>query len=253
MTSHAVLLLLGGYVLQVALTDAHLAYVQGAFRPFLLIAAVVLLAVALLGLLRVWRQRSTADDDPEGEDHTPDGHDHDDDEHGHAHGAPRVAWLLVAPVVVLALVAPPALGSFTVARQTTPAEVPTGAVADSLGPDDEGQDHRTLPLVQYRWRALHDDVSPLEGRQVRLTGFVVPREGGGWYVARIRISCCAADAVGVTVVVDGPQGDLVPDQWVEVVGTWAPPVTHPSLGFPEAVIAPVDVRPIETPADPYVF
>ncbi|MGY1771578.1 TIGR03943 family putative permease subunit [Blastococcus sp. SYSU D00813] len=247
MTSHAVLLLLGGYVLQVALSDAHLAYVQGGFRPFLLIAAAVLVAVSLLGLLRAWRTRRApaADDDP---DEEADHHGHD---HGHGHGAPRVAWLLVLPAVVLALVAPPALGSFTVARQTTPAEVPEGAVADALGPDDEGQDFRTLPLPQYRWRALHDDVSPLEGRQIRLTGFVVPREGGGWYVARIRISCCAADAVGVTVVVDGPQGDLPADQWVEVIGTWAPPVTHPSAGFPEAVIAPVTVRPIDPPADTY--
>lgn len=263
MTSHAVLLLLGGYVLQVALTDAHLAYVQGGFRPFLLVAALVLVAVSLLGLLRGWRARRAEDEHGheipghevpghEVAGHEVPGHEAHGDGHAHAHGAPGVAWLLVMPAVVLALVAPPALGSFTVARQTTPAEVPAGPVADSLGPDDEGQDYRTLPLVQYRWRALHEDVSPLEGRQVRLTGFVVPREGGGWYVARIRISCCAADAVGVTVVVDGPQGDLAPDQWVEVVGTWAPPVTHPSLGFPEAVIAPVSVRPIDPPADQYL-
>ena len=247
MTGHAVLLLLGGYVLQVALTDAHLAYVQAGFRPFLLIAAAVLIAVALLGLLRSWRLGRAAEaEDDLGQD---DGHDH---LHDHGHGAPRVAWLLVAPAAVLALVAPPALGAFTVARQTQPAEMPGGQPVADLGPDDPGQGYRTLPLVQYRYRALDDDVSALEGRRIRLTGFVTPREGGGWYVSRIAISCCAADAVGITVVVDGERGDLAPDQWVEVIGTWAPPVAHPSAGWPEAVIDPEAVRPIDRPADTYV-
>ena len=237
MTQHAVLLLLGAYVLQVALTDAHLAYVQAGFRPFLLIAAAVLIAVAPLGLIRAWRSRREHADS------------HAD---GHGHGAPRVAWLLVAPAAVLALVAPPALGSFTVARQTPPAELPGGVTATPIGPDDPGQEYRTLPLVGYQLRALAEDSSAFEGRRIRLTGFVSPREGGGWYVSRIAISCCAADAVGIIVVVDGEQGDLAPDQWVEVIGTWAPAVTHPSGGWPEAVIAPVSVRPIDPPADTYV-
>lgn len=242
MTGHAVLLLLGSYVLQVAVSDAHLAYVQGGFRPFLLVAAVVVIAVALLGLLRSWRQRRA------------DGHGAGEDDHGdgHGHDAPRVAWLLVAPAAVLALVAPPALGAFTVARQTQPAEMATGEPVPELGPDDPGQTHRTIPLVQYRYRALQEDTTALAGRQLRLTGFVTPREGGGWYVARIAISCCAADAVGITVVVDGEQGELAPDQWVEVIGTWAPSVTHPMAGWPEAVIDPVSVRPIDPPADTYL-
>jgi uncharacterized repeat protein (TIGR03943 family) len=240
MTGHAVLLLLGGYVLQVALTDAHLAYVQGGFRPFLLIAAAVLIAVALLGLLRTWRSRG---------EHA--GHD-DGNGHGHGSGAPRVAWLLVAPAAVLALVAPPALGSFTVAQQTPPAELPGGVTATPIGPDDPGREYRTLSLAGYQLRALAEDSSAFEGRRIRLTGFVSPREGGGWYVSRIAISCCAADAVGITVVVDGEQGDLAPDQWVEVIGTWAPPVGHPSAGWPEAVITPLSVRPIDRPADTYL-
>ena len=237
MTQHAVLLLLGAYVLQVALTDAHLAYVQAGFRPFLLIAAAVLIAVALLGLFRAWRSRREHADSHAG---------------GHGHGAPRVAWLLVAPAAVLALVAPPALGSFTVARQTPPAELPGGVTATPIGPDDPGQDYRTLPLVGYQLRALADDSSAFEGRRIRLVGFVSPREGSGWYVSRIAISCCAADAVGITVVVDGDQGDLSPDQWVEVVGTWAPPVRHPTAGYPEAVITPDSVRSVDAPADTYL-
>jgi uncharacterized repeat protein (TIGR03943 family) len=231
-TSSLLLVLLGGVTLRVALTDAHLAYVQPVFRPFLLVAAVVLLVLGVAGVVRA----------------RP-GHPPPDPHVGHGHG-PRVVWLLLAPVAVLLLVAPPALGSFTAGRQPQQvvAEEP---VAVGLGPDDPGQSYTTLPLSGYAIRALAEDTSAFEGRQVRLTGFVTPREGGGWYVSRIQIQCCAADAVAFTVVVDGPQGDLAADQWVDVVGTWAPPVPHPTRGWPEPVIDPVSVTPVDPPADTY--
>ncbi len=41
------------------------------------------------------------------------------------------------------------------------------------------------------------------------------------------------------------------DQWVEVIGTYAAPVPHPSHGYPQAVITPVSVRPVDPPADTY--
>ncbi len=236
LTSSLLLVLLGGVTLRVSLTDAHLAYVQGAFRPFLVAAAVVLLALGVAGAVRARPGRAG----PAADGHAADGHGH----------GPRVVWLLLAPVAVLLLVAPPALGSFTAGRQPQQvvAEEP---VAVGLGPDDPGQDHTTLPLSAYAIRALAEDTSAFEGRQVRLTGFVTPREGGGWYVSRIQIQCCAADAVAFTVVVDGPQGDLAADQWVDVVGTWAPPVPHPTRGWDEPVIDPVSVTPVDPPADTY--
>ena len=85
-----------------------------------------------------------ADRPHEREHHHPHDHGHDHD-HDHGHG-PRVAWLLLAPVAVLLLVAPPALGSFTAARQNQQlvAEAPVAA-----GPraDDPGEDRQTLPLT----------------------------------------------------------------------------------------------------------
>ncbi|MGY1650837.1 TIGR03943 family putative permease subunit [Geodermatophilus sp. SYSU D01119] len=244
LTASLVLLLLGGVTLRVSLTDAHLAYVQAGFRPFLLAAAVVLLVLGVIGAVR---ERPGRPRTPGTDDH---GHDHDHD-HGHGHGhGPRVAWLMLAPVAVLLLVAPPALGSFTAARQPQQV-VADQPVAVGIGPDDPGEDFRTLPLSAYAIRALAQDTSAFEGRRVRLTGFVTPREGGGWYVTRIAIQCCAADAVAHTVVVDGPQGDLAADQWVDVVGTWAPPLPHPTRGWPEPVIAPESVTPVDPPADTY--
>ncbi|HEV2870085.1 MAG TPA: TIGR03943 family protein, partial [Actinomycetota bacterium] len=96
-TQAAMLLLVGGVALWLGLTDAALAYVRGALRPPLVASGVVLLGLALVAL----RGR-----DPGG--------------YGHDHGAPRSGWLLALPVLVLLLVAPPALGSFAASRQGAP-------------------------------------------------------------------------------------------------------------------------------------
>jgi uncharacterized membrane protein YcgQ (UPF0703/DUF1980 family) len=80
---------------------------------------------------------------------------------------------------------------------------------------------------------------------------VTPREGSGWYVTRIGITCCAADAVAYTVAVDAPPDGLAADQWVEVIGTYTPPQNHPTQGWPEPTIEPVSVTPIEAPANTY--
>lgn len=230
-TQQLLLVLLGGVVLRTALTDAHLAYVQPGFRPLLVGTGAALLLLAGAGLLGARR-------------HPEDGHGHD--------MAPST-WLLVLPVAVLLLVAPPALGAFTAERQAQPIAVPDGgrAPAPLLGPDDEGADHRTLTLFEYGIHALAPGAPALTGRSIRLQGFALPRDGGGWYLARIRIGCCAADAVPIAVVLSGAPEDLAEGEWVEVVGGWAPPRENAGGGYPEPVIAARSVQRIEPPAEPY--
>lgn len=247
LTQHLLLVLLGGTTLRVALTDLHLAYVQAGFRPLLVFAGGILLLLGVTGAVRDWpRSLPDEDDEPAGDEEAT-GHAH------HGHGPPRIAWLLVLPVAVLLLVAPPALGAYTAERQSQAIVLPETAQSSALrlGPDDQGTDHRTMTLLDYALYALHDDTSALRGRSIRLQGFVLPRDDGGWSIARIRISCCAADAVPVTVVVDGDRGLLQADQWVEVIGTWGAPVPHPDGGYPEPVIVPRLVTPIDAPASPY--
>jgi uncharacterized membrane protein YcgQ (UPF0703/DUF1980 family) len=58
---------------------------------------------------------------------------------------------------------------------------------------------------------------------VELTGFVTPRpQGGGWQVTRLKMACCAGDAIPFPVVVHGLKRPPA-DAWVRVVGTWRPP------------------------------
>lgn len=226
------LVLVGGFALAVGLGDAYLRYVQAGFRPLLLAAAAVMVVVGITGMVRGRRGRA-----------------HEDE---HEHPGPRVAWLLVLPVVVLILVPPSALGSYVAAKQAQPVVVPeTEQHPGDLGPDDPGTDYRTLSLLEYSLRALAEDSSSLDGRRVKLAGFVTPREGGGWYISRIMIKCCAADAVPVNVVVEEPRGDLAADQWVEVIGVTAPAEPHPTAGYPEPVIDPHSVTPVDRPADTY--
>ncbi|MGY2080235.1 TIGR03943 family putative permease subunit [Modestobacter sp. SYSU DS0657] len=224
-TQQVLLLLLGLVVLVVALTDQHLAYVRGGFQPFLVASGVLLVVVGGLGLLRDRGHRSD-------------------------HPGPGVGWLLAAPVAVLVVVAPPALGAFSVDRLEAQPVVAAEAPGEGIGPDDPGADHRTMTLLQYTIWSQADPAALAEWR-VRLVGFVVPSDDGGpddvtWDIARFSIACCAADAAALRVQVRDAPGGLPADQWVEVVGTPGP--REP--GGPP-VLRAAAVERIAAPAEPY--
>ncbi|MER6688603.1 TIGR03943 family putative permease subunit [Streptomyces minutiscleroticus] len=65
----------------------------------------------------------------------------------------------------------------------------------------------------------------MAGRTLRLTGFVTRSDGGTWHVARLLVSCCAADARALKVEVRGA-GAPAADTWVTVTGTWHPTGTR---------------------------
>ncbi|TWH73156.1 putative repeat protein (TIGR03943 family) [Modestobacter roseus] len=219
-TQQVLLLLLGLVVLVVALTDQHLAYVRAGFQPFLVAAGVLLVAVGGLGLLRDRGRRAD-------------------------HPGPGVGWLLAAPVAVLVVVAPPALGAFSVDRLAATPVAVTTAPAAGIGPDDAGADHRTMTLLQFTiWSQA--DPSALAERQVRLVGFAVPRDDGGWDLARFSINCCAADATALRVQVAGDRPGPAADQWVQVVGT----AGRREAGGPPVLRADV-VSEVPAPAEPY--
>jgi uncharacterized repeat protein (TIGR03943 family) len=134
---------------------------------------------------------------------------------GHGHSGPRVAWLLVVPVFAIFLIGPPALGSYaasrggtSVAKQSDYAPLPAG-------------DPVTLPVLDYASRAVWDRGASLGDRRVRLTGFVSPRPGGGVYLTRMILTCCAADGRPVKVGLSGDvPGPLPADTWIEVTGRY---------------------------------
>jgi len=207
-----IMLLFGGAILKASLSDLYLRYVKEGLRPFLIAAGVLLVAAAALTLWYDLRGRSAA----HGHDHG-DGAADGDDGHGHAH-EPRVGWLLILPVLGLLLVAPPALGSYA-----------AGQAGSVLTAQNSASDYPALPagdpvdvgLLDYASRAVFDGGKSLTGRNLRLTGFITPGPDGKLMLARMVMSCCAADGRPIKVGLDGdaPTG-VAADTWVQVVGGW---------------------------------
>ncbi|MER5434911.1 TIGR03943 family protein [Streptomyces sp. NPDC002588] len=240
------LLLLGGLgLLQTSLfTDEYLRLVKEGMRPLLVVSGVVLVG---LGVVEAWSVLAGPGHHGR-HGHHPEGAEGVDG-HGHDHsGVPRVAWLLFLPVLSLLFYAPPALGSYTAARE------PAKAVAVQ----DEGFDPlpATSPLPMtltgFTQRVQQDRSRAVRTRTVLMTGFVspAPAKDDGWYLTRIIISCCAADASSVKVLVHGVPAPKT-DSWVNVTGTWHASGT---LGTSSAVVA-LDgrsVKKVRKPSNSYM-
>jgi uncharacterized repeat protein (TIGR03943 family) len=205
-----ILLLVGGAVLRASLTDLYLRYVKAGLRPFLIVAGVLLVAAAVATLWYELRSGQPAEgvvEQAEEAEHA----EHD----GHKHHEPKVAWLLVLPVFALLLVAPPALGSYAANRSGTALQ----QVSDF--PPLPAGDPVKLSVLDYATRAVFDEGKSIGSRRVKMSGFVLIGEDGAPYLARMVLSCCAADARPVKVGMSGkvPAG-LAENTWLELVGTY---------------------------------
>jgi uncharacterized repeat protein (TIGR03943 family) len=231
-TQHAVLLLLGGALVRLAADETYLRYVRPGHRWLLVAAGAVAVLLAVVALVR----------DALG--HRADGAGH---EHGE-HGGARSAWLLVVPVLVVALVAPPALGADAVARAGPGNAVELDPTLPPLPPGATV----ALPVAEFVQRAVWDAGGTLDGRDVELTGFVV-RRGAAVELARLTIVCCAADARAHRVRLDGladPAG-TAPDTWLRVRGTPVPGSATAAGSVPALTVHHAEVVP--APPDPYEY
>lgn len=249
-------LLSGAAMLHVALfSDLYLRYVKEGLRPFLIASGVLLVLLGLVGAARdgfpLVSRGSRPQPAPEahstagsggggGSGHEGGGHGTEGGGHGHHHDRPpAVAWLLLVPVLALLLFPPPPLGSYTASRD--------GGLTVEL-PSSYGklprQDPVRLSMTEFTGRVQRDEGRGLDGRTVALIGFVTPRPGGGWYLTRHLVSCCAADSVSLKVRVHGADPPPL-DSWAVLTGTW-----RPSGGDSVAVDA-VTVTPVPALTNPY--
>jgi uncharacterized repeat protein (TIGR03943 family) len=229
-TGACIVVLVGLTALRLAVSGRHRLYVRAGMGLW------IGLAGAALAVLGAWRFLRPAP--------RPIG------DHDHAHGVPPVALLLLAPVLVVFLVAPPSLGSFAAeraAQRTPPAAAADTAKAFSPlpAPVDGAVD---LSLTAYNDREWYEAGSTLDGVALRLTGFVVHGdEPGTVLLTRFRIACCAADAVPIQVLVRGVPEPLPPvDRWIAVVGRHRAGIVDG-----RAVIDADRVSPTRPPAEPY--
>jgi uncharacterized repeat protein (TIGR03943 family) len=239
----AVLLVLGGIGLlhSSLFTDLCLRYVKEGMRPMLIASGALLL---LLGAAEAWPYWRTGGDDEHGD--RPEHEGHDGDGHGHDHsGVPRVAWLLFLPALSLLFYAPPALGAYTASRQ------PPKAVTEQKHFDPlPATSPVPMTLTDFTRRVQQDRKQAVKGRSVRMTGFVTPdRQGHGWYLTRLILNCCAADAQSVKVRIHGTPAPPA-NTWVTVTGPWHPGGTLGTKSAPAALDART-VKKVARPANGY--
>lgn len=203
-----ILLLVGGGMLRLAWTGDYLNYVKPYAFWLIVPAGIILIAVAAITAVNAFHGGAV-------NLHELAKRETDD---GHGHGEPKIAWLLLAPVVGMLLVAPDALGSYEAERTGTVVGAEENRSTYPELPDDV--DPVPLTLLDYAARAIFDEGETLEGHRIQLRGFIL-YEGDEPQLARMVVSCCAADARPVKIGFEGEvPADLEPDQWVEVVGVY---------------------------------
>jgi uncharacterized repeat protein (TIGR03943 family) len=231
-----VMLLLGGAVIKASVTDLYLRYVRHGLRPLLIIGGLLLIAGSVMTLwyeLRTMARRAT-----------------EADGYGHGHREPWVAWLLILPVLALLLVAPPALGSYTAGRAGSVLTAQNSA--SDYAPLPPG-DPAPLGLLDYAARSVFDNGRSLTGRNLELSGFVIAGPDGKPMLARIVVSCCAADGRPIKVGLSGnvPTG-VTANAWIQVVGTYTPATgTDPINGAVVPYLHVANWQQIAVPERPY--
>jgi uncharacterized repeat protein (TIGR03943 family) len=293
-TQSIVVALLGGLLLSITLSGRFTSYVRPGFKPLLLIGGGVLVVVGVLSLILAIRADLAADRARKaaaaqvggpagGQDAGPKA---SVDAHGHDHATSKAPWLILLPVLVLLLVAPPALGADAVARNASsqglagydvvvqePAGSKDGAggsaggykfndgsgsAEDSKGsrrtmhfPALEGTDP-SMTIKEFVLRALYDADNSVQDTAVTVTGFIAPAGDGytsGYTIARMVISCCAADANPMQLHIAG-DAPLPSNTWVNAVVTVVPDTATLDNGYVPTVTLS-SMTTTNQPDDPY--
>jgi uncharacterized repeat protein (TIGR03943 family) len=200
-TQNILLVLLGGALLKISLSGLYLRYVQKGLLPLLIAAGSIMIGLALFAIIRdVRRGKAVSDDD-----------------HEHSHSS-RSTWLMLLPVLAVFLISPPALGGDVVSSAADTNQ--TQRSRNLLGDLPSGE---VIPLsmTEFVTRTAWDESGTLDNRRVKLTGFLT-RADGNTFVARLAISCCAADARPLKVKLAGDVPALPNEQWVELTGKVVP-------------------------------
>ncbi len=231
-----VLVFLGGAILVASVTDLYLRYVKQGLRPFLIAAGALLVITAVMALVQELRALNRPEGGP------------DDDGHGHGQSGPVVGWLLLLPALALVFVVPPALGADTASRAGSALTDDRDVAYPPLPPGDPAE----LTLLDYGYRAVYDHGRTLQDRRIQLTGFIAPGSDGERMLARIMLSCCAADGVPVKIGLRGNVPRMPADTWVQATGRWIPHTAKDPVNDADVPYFQVeDWQQIPAPAEPY--
>jgi putative membrane protein len=234
-TQNTLLLLVGLSTVMMVIKGTYLHFVRPALLPWLIAAAVVLIALAVASIVRDLRQQSAEDSDS-GE--------------GHRH-RPWLVWLLLVPIALTTFVVPPALG----AHGVTPTAVATSEPARRAFPPLPSGRAPTVSIPDTVMRAAADSTNSLGGRLITVTGFTL-KYPDSTDLGRVVIICCAADAQLARIHLSGPAvaeaAGYPEDTWLQVEGTVDPKTSVAATNF-VPTMAVSRVTRIDKPANTYAY
>jgi uncharacterized repeat protein (TIGR03943 family) len=231
-TQNTVVLLVGLSVVVMVIKGSYLHFVKPSLLPWLIAAAVVLIGLAVVSIVRGLR-------------HAP----HEDDG-GHRH-RPWLVWLLLVPIALTTFVVPPPLGAHGAAPEAVAATEPQRRPFPPL-PAGRAP---TVSIPDVVMRAATDSAKSLAGRAITVTGFTL-RYPAGTDLGRVVIVCCAADAQLARVHLSGPAvaeaAGYPEDTWLQVEGTVDPATSVAATNFIPTMTVSTVTR-IEKPANTYAY
>jgi uncharacterized repeat protein (TIGR03943 family) len=118
-----------------------------------------------------------------------------------------------------------------------------------LPPGDPAQ----IGLLDYASRAVFDGGKSLNGRTLEMSGFLTKGSDGHQMLARIVLTCCAADGRPIKVGMDGPVTvDAAANSWVQVIGVYSTQVSKDPVSKSDVAYVTVKSwQQIEEPGQPY--
>jgi uncharacterized repeat protein (TIGR03943 family) len=155
----------------------------------------------------------------------------------------RASWLVLAPVVAIALIAPPALGVLTADRPpVSPPKPDAGFAALPTG------DPVPIMLSDVVLRTVWGASDTLRGRRLRVIGFVARSTDTGFVLARLVITCCAADAEPYDLDIETSVRAPPTGTWVAVTARFVGPSRADKV---VPVLDSASIALIAPPSDPY--
>jgi uncharacterized repeat protein (TIGR03943 family) len=234
-TQNVLMLLLGLGTVVMVVKGTYVHYVRPLLMPWLLLAAAVLIALAVISIVRDIRAG---------------GRDRDTVQEPHRHRS-WLVWLLLVPVAVTAFVIPPPLGAHGATRTVAAAAEPHRRAFPPLPPGHAP----AVSLPEVMMRAAADSAGTLNDRLITVTGFTMKSKGGA-DLGRVVIVCCAADAQLARLHLSGPgaaaAANYPDDTWLQVMGTVNAGSSTAATNFvPTMTVA--DVTKIDRPANTYAY
>jgi putative membrane protein len=182
----------------------------------------------------------------------PETHEHGD----HSHG--QLSWgglaLVILPVLLGLLVPPKPLGAAAMVNRDVSAKSLTSAAAPQGGAvlaKPKAEKNILDWLIEFRSTS---NPAAFEGQEARLIGFVYRDDrfaADTFMVSRFVLSCCAADAAPLGLMVRWPESStLAADQWVEVTGHFKPGEFE---GEPMPILMAEKLTPTTVPDQPYLY